>query len=143
MVNGSKLFELSQQDLPLRRPFAYNILQYIHSLSLWYIILYNTALPITLLAQKGKMAVACTGISKDAQCLCQRMSLNNRTTIAGSRRVYQKACIRLSKCACGKTDGDAASPNKNYSKIPCGDSQTAQLSSHTHIVLLAPTAPNY
>ena len=81
--------------------------------------------------------------SKDAQCLCQRMSLNNRTTIAGSRRVYRKACIRLSKCACGKTDRDAASLNKNYSKIPCGDSQTAQLSSHTHIVLLAPTAPNY
>ena len=68
-------------------------------------------------------------ISKDAQCLCQRMSLNNRTKIAGSRRVYHKACIRLSKCACGKTDGDAASPNKKYSKIPCGDSQTAQLSS--------------
>ena len=81
--------------------------------------------------------------SKDAQCSCQRMSLNNRTTIAGSRRVYQKACIQLSKCACGKTDGDAASPNKKYPKIPCGDSQTAQLSSHTHIVLLAPTAPNY
>ena len=67
--------------------------------------------------------------SKDAQCSCQRMSLNNRTTIAGSRRVYRKACIRLSKCACGKTDGDAAPPNKKYSKIPCGDSQTAQLSS--------------
>ena len=57
------------------------------------------------------------------------MSLNNRTTIAGSRRVYRKACIRLSKCACGKTDRGAASLNKNYSKIPCGDSQTAQLSS--------------
>ena len=81
--------------------------------------------------------------SKDAQCLCQQMSRNSGATIAGSRRLYHKACIRLSKCACGKTDRDAASPNKNYSKIPCGDSQTAQLSSHTHIVLLAPTAPNY
>merc|ERR1719271_786574 len=35
-----------------------------------------------------------------------------------TRRVYRKACIRLSKCACGKTDGDAAPPNKNYSKTP-------------------------
>ena len=55
----------------------------------------------------------------------------------------EKLASELSKCACGKTDGDAASPSKKYSKIPCGDSQTAQLSSHTHIVLLAPSAPNY
>ena len=67
--------------------------------------------------------------SMSAQCFCQQMSRNSRATIAGSRRLYHKACIRLSKCACGKTDGDAASPNKKYSKIPCGDSQTAQLSS--------------
>ena len=41
----------------------------------------------------------------------------------------EKLASDFSKCACGKTDGDAASPNKKYSKIPCGDSQTAQLSS--------------
>ena len=62
-----------------------------------------------------KQIIQQISFSKNAQCLCQRMSLNNRTTIAGSRRVYQKACIRLSECACGKTDGDA-SPNKKYPK---------------------------
>ena len=38
-------------------------------------------------------------------------------------------CTRCSLHSCGKNDGDAASPNKKYSNIPCGDSQTAQLSS--------------
>ena len=59
--------------------------------------------------------------SKDAQCLSQQMSQNSRATIAGSRRLYHKACIRLSKCACGKTDGDAAPPNQKYiQKSPAG-----------------------
>ena len=71
--------------------------------------------------------------SKDAQCSCQRMSLNNRTTIAGSRRVYRKACIRLSKCACGKTDGDAASPNQKIFKNPLrGQSDRAAEFPHPH-----------
>ena len=72
-------------------------------------------------------------ISKDAQCLCQRMSLNNRATIAESRRVCHEACIRLSKCACGKTDGDAASPNKKIYKNPLrGQSDRAAEFPHPH-----------
>ena len=66
--------------------------------------------------------------SKGAPCLCQQMPQNSLATIAGSRRLYHKACIRLSKCACGKTDGDAASrvtglwPSPQRSNVTAYDS---------------------
>ena len=76
------------------------------------------------------------------------MPRNSRVAIEGLHRLYhEKLASDFSKCACGKTDGDDASPYqkffKNSSKILREDSQTALQNSHTHIVPLAPTAPHY